>query len=402
MFETQDCSVLASGIPASSTLAVSMRASELCAAGIDVVSFSVGEPDFRTPEHIAQAAKQAIDDGFTHYTPAPGIPELRRAVADKLLRDNGLSYTPDQIVVSSGAKHSLTNALLALLNPGDEVLIPVPAWLSYVQMVRVLGGTPVMIETTAATGYAPTCEALESAVTPRTKALIITTPSNPTGMVYDRKTVEMIAEFAVSHRIFVIADEIYEKLIYDEHAEHISIASLGSEIHDLTITVNGLSKSYAMTGWRVGFAAANSHVAKIMSNVQSHTTAGINSIAQKAAVAALCGDQSCVEQMRLAFRERRDYIFGRVSRIPMLHALKPQGAFYLYVDVRDTFGREIDGKTITSSLDFAGLLLQYGHVALVGCEDFGVRGFIRISYATSMEKIAAGMDRLEAFMQQLR
>ena len=388
-------------IKASSTLAISAKAAELKAAGKDMVTFGVGGPDFDTPIHIREAAKKAIDMGKTRYTPAAGIPALRQAVCDKLKKDNGLDYVPAQVIVSNGAKHSLMNAFMAILNEGDEVIIPAPYWLSYSEMVKIAGGVPVVVHTKKENNFMLTKQELEQAYTEKTKALILTSPSNPTGMISTLEDLQMVADFAVAHNIFVISDEIYEKLIYDADKKHISIASLGKEIYDRTIVINGVSKSYAMTGWRIGFTAAPLEVAKLMASLQSHMASNPNSVAQEATLAALQGDQSCVAEMCKEFKKRRDYIYEREEQIPLISALKPEGAFYLFVDVSKTYGKCYQGKSIASAADFATILLEEKFVAVVPCADFGMPDYIRLSYATSMELIAKGMDRIEALVKGL-
>ena len=392
----------AMSIKASTTMAISSKAAEMKAAGLPVVTFGAGEPDFNTPEHIRQAGIDAINNGQTRYTPAAGTPALRQAVCDKLKKDNGLDYEPAQIVISNGAKQSLMNTFMAILNEGDEVIIPAPFWLSYSEMVRIAGGVPVIIYTKKENQFMMTKEELEQAYTEKTKAIVLTSPSNPTGQVMSKDDLQMIADFAVSHDLFVLADEIYEKLIYDEDKQHISIASLGKEIYDRTIVINGVSKSYAMTGWRIGYTAAPLAVSKLMASLQSHMASNPNSIAQAATVAALNGPQDCVAEMLVEFKKRRDYIFEREEAIPMLSALKPQGAFYLFVDVSGTFGKSYEGAVINSAADFATILLDQKYVAVVPCADFGMPDYIRLSYATSMEIIKEGMDRIEALVKDLK
>ncbi|MBO8435123.1 MAG: pyridoxal phosphate-dependent aminotransferase [Tyzzerella sp.] len=392
----------AKGIKPSSTLAISAKATELKAQGLDIVGFGVGEPDFETPRHIKDAGIKAIEEGFTRYTPASGIKELRVAVANKLKKDNGLDYDFSQIVISNGAKHSLVNAFMAILNEGDEVIIPAPYWLSYSEIVKIAGGVPVIVNTKKENKYMVTEAELNEVYSPKTKALVLVSPSNPTGMVYSLDELKMIADFAVSKDIFVISDEIYEKLIYDEDKKHISIASLGKEIYDRTIVINGVSKSYAMTGWRIGYTASNPEVAKLISSLQSHMTSNPNSIAQKATLEAIEGPQDCVEEMRLEFKKRRDYIFEREEKIPFISALKPEGAFYLFVDVSGLYGKEYDGVKINSASDMAQLLIEKKLVAVVPCADFGMPDYIRLSYATSLEIIKKGMDRIEEFVKDLK
>lgn len=388
-------------IKASSTLAISAKAAELKAAGKDMVTFGVGEPDFDTPAHIREAAKKAIDEGKTRYTPAAGIPALRQAVCDKLKKDNDLDYVPAQVIISNGAKHSLMNAFMAILNEGDEVIIPAPYWLSYSEMVKIAGGVPVVVHTKKENNFMLTKQELEQAYTEKTKALILTSPSNPTGMISTLEDLQMVADFAVEHDIFVISDEIYEKLIYDADKKHISIASLGKEIYDRTIVINGVSKSYAMTGWRIGFTAAPLEVAKLMASLQSHMASNPNSVAQEATLEALQGDQTCIAEMCKEFKKRRDYIYEREEQIPLISALKPEGAFYLFVDVSKTYGKAYQGKQIASAADFATILLEEKFVAVVPCADFGMPDYIRLSYATSMELLKKGMDRIEELVNSL-
>lgn len=389
------------GIKPSSTLAISAKAAELKAAGKDIVTFGVGEPDFDTPAHICEAAKRAIDEGKTRYTPAVGTLALRQAVCRKFQKDNGLEYTPAQVIISNGAKHSLMNAFQAILNDDEEVIIPAPYWLSYAEMVKIAGGVPVIVHTKKENNFMLTKEELEGAYSEKTKAVILTSPSNPTGMISSLEDLQMVADFAVKHDIFVISDEIYEKLIYDAGKKHISIASLGKEIYDRTIVINGVSKSYAMTGWRIGFAAAPLEVAKCMASLQSHMASNPNAIAQEATLAALEGPQDCVAQMCEQFKKRRDYIFEREEAIPMISALKPEGAFYLFVDVSGTYGKQYAGKTIQSAADFATVLLEEKYVAVVPCADFGMPDYIRLSYAADMEEIKKGMDRIEELVHGL-
>lgn len=389
-------------IKPSSTLAISAKASELKSQGFDIVGFGVGEPDFETPEHIKEAGIKAIKDGFTRYTPASGITELRKAVAKKLKDDNGLDYDFTQIIISNGAKHALINAFMAILNEGDEVIIPAPYWLSYSEIVNIAGGVPVIVKTKKENNYMLTREELDAAYTEKTKALVIVSPSNPTGMVSSINDLKMIADFAVEKDIIVIADEIYEKLIYDEDKKHISLASLGKEIYDRTIIINGVSKSYAMTGWRIGYTASNPKIAKLIGSLQSHMTSNPNSIAQKATLAAIEGPQNCVKEMCVEFKKRRDYIFEREEKIPFITALKPEGAFYLFIDVSGLYGKKYEGVEINSAADMADLLIEKKLVAVVPCADFGMPDHIRLSYATSIEMIKKGMDRIEEFVNELK
>lgn len=387
-------------IKPSSTLAITAKANQMKADGIDVVGFGAGEPDFDTPEHIKAAAIAAINAGFTKYTPASGTVELKNVICNKFKEDNGLTYKTNQIVVSNGAKHSLTNAFMAVLNAGDEVIIPAPYWLSYPEMVSLADGVPVIINTTKETNYKVTNEQLESALTNKTKAIIINSPSNPTGMIYTKDELQIIAQFAIKNDLLVISDEIYEKLIYDDEI-HYSIAQLGEEIYNRTIVVNGVSKSYSMTGWRIGYTASTEEIAKLMANTQSHAASNPNSIAQKAAVAAISGSQQCVEDMRLEFDSRRQYMVDRIDQMPLISCIQPKGAFYVFIDVSSVFGKPYNGKTINNAADFAAAILEGEQVAVVPCEDFGFETHIRISYAISQENIEKGLDRLEEFVKTL-
>ena len=384
-------------ISPSPTLSIDAKFKEMKANGIDVVGFGAGEPDFDTPQHIKDAAIAAIQNGFTKYTPAAGTLELRKAIADKFQRDNGLCYEPKQIVVSNGAKHSLVNAFDAILNPGEEVIIPAPYWVSYPEMVKIADGVPKFIETKEENNFKFTPKQLLDAITPKTKALVLNSPSNPTGMIYTRDELKEIAKIAVEHNIYVVADEIYEKLVYE--GEHVSIASFGEEIKDLTITINGVSKSYAMTGWRIGYAAANPQIASIMANIQSHAASNPNSIAQKAAYAALTGPQDEVEKMRKVFQERRDYMVSRISKMEGVSCINPHGAFYLMMNIKKLIGKTLHGTVIDGSDTFAQLCLEHAKLALVPGSGFGAEGYLRWSYATSMENIKEGLDRLEQFLQ---
>ena len=385
----------------SSTLAISAKAKELKAAGKDVVGFGAGEPDFATPKHICKAAIEAIENGFTKYTPASGTMELKEAISHKFKTYNNLSYQPDQIVISSGAKHSLTNVFSAILNEGDEVLIPSPYWLSYPEIVKLSDGVPVFIKCDREASYKVTRAELEKAYTEKTKALIINSPCNPTGMIYSKEELEEIAAFAVEKDIFVIADEIYEFLVYGGK-KHVSIASLNEEIFKRTITVNGLSKGYSMTGWRIGYTGSSKEIAKVMSSVQSHQTSNPNSIAQKAALAAITGPQECVSEMNGAFNERRKFITARVNNIPYLSAIEPLGAFYVFADCSEMIGKTYKDKKIESAADIAAILLDEFLVAVVPCADFGFDDHFRLSYAISMEQINKGMDRIEEFAKMLK
>jgi aspartate aminotransferase len=388
-------------ISPSPTMAIDSKAKEMKSQGIDVVGFGAGEPDFDTPAHIREAGIRAIEEGHTRYTPAAGTLELKEAICDKLKRENDLAYSPAQIVISNGAKHSLNNVLAALLNPGDEVMIPTPYWVSYPEMVRLNDGIPVAIATTEENGFKPTLADLERDYSKKCKALILNSPSNPTGQVCSEDELRMIANFCCERNLFIIADEIYEKLLYGEN-RHISIATFSEMVKELTILVNGVSKSYAMTGWRIGYTASTKEIATVMSNIQSHTASNANSIAQKAALSALTGPQECVEEMRLAFDERRQYMVDKIKSIPYLDALEPQGTFYLFANVTKTVGKSLAGKKISGSDDFAAHLLESRKVALVPGTGFGAPNHVRLSFATSMENIVEGLDRIEAFINDLQ
>lgn len=383
----------------SSTLAIDSKYKEMKKSGLDVVGFGAGEPDFDTPRHIKDAAIKAINDGFTKYTPASGTLDLKKAICDKFKRENGLDYTVKNIVVSNGAKHSLLNALGAIVNPGDEVLFSSPYWVSYKEMVKISDGVPVIIDTREEDNFKFTAEELEAAITDKTKALILNTPSNPTGMVYSESELAAIAEVVKKHDLFVISDEIYEHLIYDMERPR-SIATIDG-MKDRTIVVNGVSKTFAMTGWRIGYTAANEEITSLMSNVQSHCTSNPNSIAQVAALAALTGPMDSVIEMKKAFNERRLYMVERMNKIPGVSCIKPEGAFYVMMNISALKGKKIDGKTIETSDDFAGAFLEKELVAVVPCSGFGNDNFVRWSYATSMDNIKKGLDRLEKFIGEL-
>jgi aspartate aminotransferase len=384
----------------SMTLGISARAKELRARGVNVVNLSAGEPDFDTPENIKEAAKRAIDSGFTKYTATGGIPELKKAICEKLRRDNGLNYDPDEVLVSCGAKHSIFNILLAMCNDGDEVIIPSPYWTSYPEMVKIAGGKPVFVETRE-TGFKLTPEGLRSAISRRTKLVIVNTPCNPTGVVYTGDELRALGEVIAEHGIYCISDEIYEKLVYDG-LKHVSLASLSPELMDLTITVNGASKTYSMTGWRIGYAAGPAEIIRAMDDIQGHSTSNPTSFCQKAALEALTGDQESVERMRREFERRRDYISNRLNRMGGIKLTKPQGAFYAFPDISEFLGREAGGRTIDGSCAFAEELLTRAGVAIVPGAAFGHDGAVRISFAASMEEIEEGMNRMEEFLEGLR
>lgn len=382
----------------SMTLAITAKAKDLISRGEDVVSFGAGEPDFDTPADICVAAIDAIRNGHTRYTAAAGIMSLREIICNKLKKDNNLDYTPDQVIINSGAKHSLSTALQAIINPGDEVIIPVPYWVSYPEMVRLAEGNPVFVKTDKNNDFKLTLEDLNNALTKKTKAIMLNSPSNPVGAVYSKKELEVIANFAVKNNIIVISDEIYEKLIY-ENQEHVSIASLNEEIKELTIVVNGMSKAYAMTGWRLGYAAANKDIIQAMNRIQGHAVSHPCSITQYAGVAALQCDDSIIANMVKEYDNRRKYMINRLNNIDELDYIYPEGAFYVMIDISKLFGRNISKKEIQSSLDFAEVLLEDGKVAVIPGIAFGVDNFIRLSYATSMEQIKEGLDRIEKFIK---
>ncbi len=391
----------ARAIKPSPTLAVAAKAKAMKAQGIDVVDFGVGEPDFDTPENVKQAGIKAIQSGFTKYTPAGGTDELKEAVVEKFKKDNGLQYEKSQILISCGAKHSLYNIAEALFDPGDEVIIPSPYWVSYPDQVLLNDAVPVIVETTEEEGFKLSAKKLEQAVTKKTKALVLNSPSNPTGLAYDKKTLEVIAGLATKHNFYVISDEIYEKLIYDGFT-HTSIASLGPGIKNLTIVVNGVSKSHAMTGWRIGYAAGPKDVITAMTNIQSQSTSNPASISQKAALEALRGPQGFIGTMNMEFDKRRKYMVERLNAIPGVSCLMPVGAFYAFPRISALFGKSVDGKTVGNSADLAAYLLDEAKVALVSGDAFGADAYIRLSYATSMENIKNGLDRIEQAIKALR
>ena len=373
------------------TLSIDSKAKAMKAEGIDVCGFGAGEPDSDTPEHIKRAAIEALEAGFTKYTPNAGIPELRQAIADKLAADNGLNYRAGQIIVSNGAKHACYNAILATCQPGDEVIIPAPYWVSYPDMVRLVGAEPVIVPTSERNGWKMRPEDFENAMTPRTKMLIMNSPGNPTGSVYTREELEAIVNVAAEEDIYVLSDEIYEKLVYDD-AKHVSIGSLSKEAYDLTITINGFSKSYAMTGWRLGYLAAPDAVTRAVDSIQSHTSSNPSSFSQYGALAALKGDQQPLADMREEFDMRRNYMFDRISKISNVTAVKPQGAFYILVNISQL------GLT---SQNFADRLLSKANVAVVPGAAFGDDRTVRFSYATSLDVIKKGLDRFQDFCRTL-
>ena len=388
-------------ISPSLTLEITARAKKMKADGIHVISFAAGEPDFNTPEYIIEAGRKALDMGLTKYTPASGTLQLKTAICEKLKNDNALDYTPANIVVSNGAKHSLFNTFMAILNPGDEVIIPSPYWLSYPELVKMAGGVPVFVETTADEKFKITAEKLEKAVTPKTKAFLINNPNNPTGAVYTHRELNALAAVVEKYNIYVVSDEIYEKLNY-EHRHH-SIAAYSDTLKDLTIVINGMSKTYSMTGWRVGYAAANEQIASAIGSMQSHSTSNVNSIAQYASYVALSdrlhGD-SFLEDMRATFDARRALMMLRLSRIGVPY-IEPKGAFYIMVSIKQFIGKYFEGQPIRSAYDFATVLLERAQVAIIPCEGFGAPDYVRLSYAASEKDLERGLDAFGGFLQQL-
>ena len=390
----------AKSINDSLTLALTSRGKELKAKGVDVVSFGAGEPDFDTPKHIRDAAKQALDEGFTRYTAAAGIMELRSAIADKLRRDNGLDYAPEQVIVTAGGKHAIFAAIYCLCEQGSEVIFPAPYWISYPEMARAVGARPVAVETDARNGYKITPAQLQAAVTPQSCLLLLNSPNNPTGAVYDEAELRALGEVVVRNDMAIVSDEIYEKLIYE--GPHVSMAALSDELKGCTVVVNGFSKAYAMTGWRVGYAAGPPEVIKAMCRLQSHMISNVNSIAQKAALAALGGDSSAVEKMRRQYEKRREYLLSRLAGIPDISYPEPGGAFYVLVDVSGYYGRRAGDVVINDSLEFCEACLDEARLLLIPGRPFGADEAVRFSFAASMEDLERGLDRFEQFLNNLR
>lgn len=385
----------------SATLALAARAAELVSRGVDLANFGAGEPDFDTPEHIKQSAVEAIRAGFTKYTASSGIPELRKAIAEKFERDQGLHYESSQIVVSCGSKHSIYNLLQALCDPGDEVLIPSPYWVSYPEMVKSASAVPVAVPTREEEGFRIDPAELEKRLTARTKVLLLNSPSNPTGAVASRKDLEAAGELVLSRNLIVISDEIYEKLVYPP-AEHVSIATLSSKLKERTVIVNGVSKAYAMTGWRIGYAAGPAEILSAAGKLQSQATSNPASISQKAALAALQGDQKAVEEMRREYHERRDLVLGRLRGLPLVKCAAPAGAFYVYPNVSGLFGKRIGDRPLRNADGVAEALLDLARVVVVSGTAFGTQEHIRLSYAVSRPEIEKGMNRLEEFLRKVR
>lgn len=387
-------------ISPSPTLAIDAKAKKMLAEGINVLNFGVGEPDFDTPDYIKEAGIAAIKQGFTKYTPVAGTDDLRKAIAAKLKADNGLEYQLNEIVVSAGAKHSLYNAIQVLCDEGDEVILPAPYWVSYIEQIKLAGGIPKIIYAQEANGFKLTPEELDSAITPRTRVLILNSPSNPTGAVYSRAELEALGRVIEEKGIYVISDEIYEKLLYDG-LEHVGIASLSPRLKELTVVINGVSKAYAMTGWRIGYTASHVQIAKAMADLQSHSTSNATSIAQKAGTAALTGSQEPLTRMLVEFAKRRDYMLERLQAMPGITCTKPGGAFYLFPNVSSFFGKSHRGRLIKDSTDLAEVLLNEASTAVVPGIAFGTNANLRLSYATSLENIQAGMDRIEKVLSEI-
>ncbi|OUN24024.1 aspartate aminotransferase [Flavonifractor sp. An82] len=395
----KELSTIAQAVRASTTMAIDAMFKQMKADGIDVIGFGAGEPDFDTPDAIKEAGIAAIRNNVTRYTPAAGTVELRQAVCDRMKADYGLSYKPAQVVVSSGAKHLVYLALRAIVNPGDEVILPAPYWVSYIELIKMVGGVPVVVTATEAEHFKLTTGKLEGAITPKTKAIMLNNPSNPTGMMYSKEELEALAAVCEKADLYVISDEIYACLAYDGR-EFTSFASLSADAKERTILINGVSKAYAMTGWRIGYACANEQVAKVMANYVSHSTGSPVAISQKAAVAALTGPQDEVETMKKAFEERRNYIVERMNQIPGVSCIKPEGAFYVMMNLSELIGKTIHGVEITNDDVFADAFLKYGLVAVVPGSGFGAPNFVRWSYATSMDNIKEGLARLEKFLAE--
>ncbi len=382
----------AASLKPSPTLAISAKEKALKAQGIDIAGFGAGEPDFNTPDHIKEAAIKAINDNFTRYTPVAGIDPLKDAVIDKFNRDNGLSYKREEIIISCGGKHSLYNLFQVLFQEGDEVIVPAPFWVSYPPMIELAGGTPVIMETKEEDDYQVTAELLKKYLTPKTKAIVLNYPSNPVGSVFYRENLEAIGKLAVERNFFLISDEIYEKLVYDY--EHVSIAALDPAFKERTIICHGVGKTYAMTGWRIGYTAGPADIVKAMGNIQSQSTSNPTSIAQMAAVAALNGDQSCIGTMVAEFKKRKDFLVKGLRDIPGVTCYDPRGAFYVFPNFNCVLGKKYNGRVIENSTVWTEVLLDEFHTAVVPGVEFGKEGYLRLSFATSMEVIQKGLDRI--------
>ncbi len=394
----KELSRIAAEVRASTTLAVDSLAKQMKADGLDVIGFGTGEPDFDTPDNIKEAGIKAIRDGKTKYTPAAGMIDLRKTISSRMKQDFDLDYDFTQITVASGAKHNVYIALCAILNPGDEVILPAPYWVSYYEMIRMAGGVPFIIEAGEAQNFKISPKQLDSVIGKKTKALMLNNPSNPTGMLYTRAELEEIAAICKKHDIYVISDEIYYNLIYDNN-EFVSFATISQDAYERTIIINGVSKSYAMTGWRIGYACSNKQIAKVMANFLSHSTGAPGTMCQCAATEALKGPQESVETMRKAFEERRDYIVERMNSIEGVSCIKPDGAFYVMMNLEKLIGKTLGGRLIENDDDFAIAFLEQALVAVVPCSGFGAPGFVRWTYAASMENIKEGLDRLEKFIK---
>ena len=397
----KELSAIAKNVQASPTMAIDTMFKQMKAEGQDVIGFAAGEPDFNTPDHIKEAAVQAIKENFTRYTPASGILELKRAVCDRVSENLGIeaTYTPEQVVVSSGAKHILYLALRTVINPGDEVVIPTPGYVSYFELVRMVGGIPIILPTTEESGFKPSAEELEAVVTPKTKAVIFNSPCNPTGAVYEEERLRSLADVCVKHDLYILSDEIYDCLVYGEKP-YTSMAVLGPQVRERLILVNGVSKAYAMTGWRIGYALTTEEIAKIMSNYVSQSTGSPCAVSQRAALEGVTASQELVGTMRMAFQERRDYMVSRINAIEGVSCILPEGAFYVMMNIKKLLGTTIGGVKIESGEDFAKAFLTQGKVALIPGEGFCAPGYVRWTYAASMENIKEGMDRLERFLAQ--
>lgn len=387
-------------IAPSLTLDITATAKKMREQGLDVIGFGAGEPDFNTPENIQNAAIESIKKGFTKYTATSGIDELKKAIVEKFKKDNDLEYATSQIIVSTGAKQCLANVFQAILNPGDEVIIPSPFWVSYPELIQVADGIPVFVDCNETSGFKASIESLRKAVTSNTKALVLNSPSNPTGAVYSKEELLQIAELAKEKDFLIISDEIYEKLIYD-NIDHISIASLSKDAFERTIVINGVSKSYAMTGWRIGYAAGPSAIIKLMTNIQSHTTSNPTSIAQYASVEALRGEQNSLALMTKEFEKRRNYMVEKINTMKDVSCIKPEGAFYVMVNISKVLNKAIDGVKLENSLNFSKVLLEKEKVAVIPGIAFGVDHFIRLSYATSMKNIEEGLTRIGRFLENI-
>lgn len=394
----KELSKIALAIHPSTTLAIDAMFKQMKADGLDVVGFGAGEPDFPTPDYIKEAGIEAIRNNDTKYTPSVGTVELRKAICQRLKEDCGVDYEPAEIAASNGAKTCVYAALRALVNPGDEVILPAPYWVSYLELIQMVGGIPVVVEATEAEHFKITPEKLSAAITPNTKCMILNNPSNPTGMMYNRQELEAIAKVCVEQDIYVISDEIYYRLAYDGQ-EFTSLATISPEIKERTLLVNGVSKSYAMTGWRIGYVAAPAPIAKVIGNYLGHCTGNPCTISQKASAVALSASQESVDKMKEAFEERRNYMVERMNQIEGVSCIKPEGAFYVMMNISKLFGKELFGHVIKDADDFGNLFLKYGKVAVVPGTGFGAPDFVRWSYATSMDNIKAGLDRLEKFLK---